>query len=231
MIYTLFRITGAEPMINPISNKPVSGPKSLPYGLQRPEENKCSNKIQVSNNKITSIPYLETNLHKILARKFAESNPSSSSNLEELPFRKAKLLTKAYYRLLRSDSDAVLQYCKSSEELKNSSKPKHLTRTHSSITNPSHSSCSVLNNRNIKHKTSHPQSTTGSLVRPSDRLKWKALISAGNEELNRIVSGLGNTAQALNEYLVDLLLEKDGLLNKQDDMLERISELADELLD
>ncbi len=44
----------------------------------------------------TQLRSLETNLHKILARKIADS--------EEVSFRKAKLLTKAYYRLLRSDS-------------------------------------------------------------------------------------------------------------------------------
>jgi len=43
-----------------------------------------------------SIPSLETNLHKILARKFLDS--------EEVSFRKAKLLTKAYYQLLRTNS-------------------------------------------------------------------------------------------------------------------------------
>lgn len=182
-------------------------------------------------NKITSIPYLETNLHKILARKFAEENPASPSNSEELSFKKAKLLTKAYYRLLRSDSEAVLQHNQSSGELNNFIKPKHLNRSFSSLANMTPSTVSELSNPNIKHKISHPQSTTGSVVKHSDRLKWKALISAGNEELSQIVSGLSNTAQALNEYLVDLLLERDGLLNKQDDMLEKISELADELLE
>ena len=46
-----------------------------------------------------SIPSLETNLHKILARKFLDS--------EEVSFRKAKLLTKAYYQLLRANSTDV----------------------------------------------------------------------------------------------------------------------------
>ena len=43
-----------------------------------------------------AIPSLETNLHKILARKFLDS--------EEVSFKKAKLLTKAYYQLLRTNS-------------------------------------------------------------------------------------------------------------------------------
>ena len=46
-----------------------------------------------------SIPSLETNLHKILARKFLDS--------EEVSFRKAKLLTKAYYQLLRANTTDV----------------------------------------------------------------------------------------------------------------------------
>lgn len=218
-------------MTNSISSKSYSGPKSLPYGSQHNERDILPNKTQIYKNKITSIPCLETNLHKILARKFAESNPSTSSNLEELSFKKAKLLTKAYYRLLRSDSDAVLQYYQSSGGLNNSVRPKHLARTYSSLATIAPTLSPTLSNSGMKHKSSHPQSTTGSMVKPSDRLKWKALISAGNEELNRIVSGLSNTAQALNGYLVDMLLEKDGLLNKQDEMLEKISELADELLD
>ena len=44
-----------------------------------------------------SIPSLETNLLKILARKIQDS--------EDISFRKAKLLTKAYYRMLRNNSD------------------------------------------------------------------------------------------------------------------------------
>lgn len=47
-----------------------------------------------------TIPSLETNLHKILARKFLDS--------EEVSFKKAKLLTKAYYQLLRTNSSDVI---------------------------------------------------------------------------------------------------------------------------
>ena len=46
-----------------------------------------------------TIPSLETNLHKILARKFLDS--------EEVSFKKAKLLTKAYYQLLRTNNADV----------------------------------------------------------------------------------------------------------------------------
>ena len=220
-------------MTDSISSKPFSGPKSLPFGLQpKINNNSPSYKCQANQNRIKSIPCLETNLHKILARKFAETNPSTSSNFEKLSFEKAKLLTKAYYRLLRSDSDAVLHYCQSSDQkdLQNS-KLKHLNRTYSSLATVATSTNSFHQSHPTKHKSSHPQSTTGSIVKPSDRLKWNSLISSGNEELTQIVSGLGNTAAALNEYLVDMLLEKDELLNKQDLMLEKISELADELLD
>ena len=217
-------------MTDQMSSKSFSGPKSLPFGLQPCMNNPSSIKSQAFQNKIKSIPCLETNLHKILARKFAESHPSSSSNIEEMSFEKAKLLTKAYYCLLRSDSDAVLNYCQSSDQAETGpSKLKQLNRTYSSLATiapPTNSQ-----SQSVKHKSSHPQSTTGSIVKPSDRLKWNALISSKNEELAQIVSGLSNTAQALNEYLVDMLLEKDGLVNKQDEMLEKISELADELLD
>ena len=221
-------------MTDPISSKHFSGPKSLPFGLQpNINNNSSSHKFPKNQSKIKSIPCLETNLHKILARKFAETNPSSStsSNFEKLSFEKAKLLTKAYYRLLRSDSDAVLNYCRSSSDQKDDSKPKHLNRTYSSLATVTNPNNSFHQSHTVKHKNSHPQSTTGSIVKPSDRLKWNALISSGNEELAQIVSGLSNTAEALNEYLMDMLLEKDELLNKQDQMLEKISELADELLD
>ena len=215
---------------NPATYHSSSGPVSLPFGLQPNGKDKPFNKHQISKNRITSIPCLETNLHKILARKFAAGNQSNFSDSEELSFNKAKLLTKAYYRLLRSDSDAVLQYFQSSEGLTSSREPKHLTRTYSSLANITPNSYDISKDYKSKHKSSYPQSTTGSIVQPSDRLKWKGLISADNEELSRIVSGLSNTAQALNVYLVEMLLEKDELLSKQDEMLERISELADELL-
>jgi hypothetical protein len=45
-----------------------------------------------------------------------------------------------------------------------------------------------------------------------------------------MVGGLENSAKVLNDYLVDLLLEKDDLLQDQDEMLEEISEIADLLL-
>ena len=222
---------GEESLIKPKLSQPLSGPISLPFGLQPSGLDTSSIRAKKSKSKIMSIPYLETNLHKILARKFAEGNASSSSlNSEELSFNKAKLLTKAYYRLLRSDSDAVLQYCQSSSDETNASfGTRHPTRGYSSLANiqsPDEVSSNIM-----KHKNSYPQSTTGCMVKQSERLKWKSLISASNEELSQIVSGLSNTGQALNEYLVDLLLEKDGLLNKQDEMLEKISELADELLE
>ncbi len=47
-----------------------------------------------------TLPSLETNLHKILARKIQDS--------EEMTFRKAKLLTKAYYKLLRESTKPLV---------------------------------------------------------------------------------------------------------------------------
>ena len=47
-----------------------------------------------------ALPSLETNLHKILARKIQDS--------EDVSFRKAKLLTKAYYKLLRESASPIV---------------------------------------------------------------------------------------------------------------------------
>ena len=58
-----------------------------------------NNKRNSGRHSAASLASLETNLHKILARKFLDS--------EEVSFRKAKLLTKAYYQLLRTNSTDV----------------------------------------------------------------------------------------------------------------------------
>lgn len=63
-----------------------------------------------------------------------------------------------------------------------------------------------------------------------DRLAWPALLRANNSELARMVTGLNNTVKALSDYLMELLQERDSLLNQQDEMLENISELTDDLL-
>ena len=71
-------------------NPKYSVPPTMSLGL--------TNALAVAKPSIRTtktIPSLETNLHKILARKFQDS--------EEVSFRKAKLLTKAYYQLLRSN--------------------------------------------------------------------------------------------------------------------------------
>ena len=56
---------------------------------------------------VAPLPSLETNLHKILARKIQDS--------EEVSFRKSKLLTMAYYKLLRESPkplvDPKVQVC------------------------------------------------------------------------------------------------------------------------
>ena len=63
-----------------------------------------------------------------------------------------------------------------------------------------------------------------------NRLSWQNLVRSSHEDLRRMVGGLENSAKVLNDYLVDLLLEKDDLLQDQDEMLEEISEIADLLL-
>ena len=83
-----------------------------------------------------------------------------------------------------------------------------------------------------------PHSGGGGLLRSyskrmvllDDRLSWPALLRADNKELARMVVGLNNTVKALNDYLMELLQERDVLNNQQDEMLEHISELTDCLL-
>ena len=45
-----------------------------------------------------------------------------------------------------------------------------------------------------------------------NRLSWQTLIRSSTSDLKRMVGGLENTAKVLNEYLVDLLLEKNDLV-------------------
>ena len=45
-----------------------------------------------------------------------------------------------------------------------------------------------------------------------------------------MVAGLNNTVKALNDYLMELLQERDVLHSQQDEMLDHISELTDSLL-
>ena len=87
-------------------------------------------------------------------------------------------------------------------------------------------------NSNRDHFVKRQQSRSKMLKTPirDDRLSWPALLRADNKELSRMVAGLNNTVKALNDYLVELLQERDVLLSQQDDMLENISELTDNLL-
>ena len=64
----------------------------------------------------------------------------------------------------------------------------------------------------------------------NDRLSWPALLRADNKELARMVAGLNNTVKALNDYLMELLQDRDVLHSQQDEMLEHVSELTDNLL-
>ena len=112
---------------------------------------------------------------------------------EEVSFRKAKLLTKAYYKLLRESSEPLIDpqvYVQRMREER-----------------------SRLNRKVV-----------------SDRIDWQTLLLTDKADLRRTVNGLGNTVSALNDYLVDLLLERDELLGKQDELLEEISEMTDSLL-
>lgn len=133
---------------------------------------------------VAAIPSLEMNLHKILARKIQDS--------EEVSFRKAKLLTKAYYKLLREQKVDL----------------------------------TVLQSAN-GHQ---PPSSDFKRKIHDDRLSWPKLLCTEPGELKRIVVGMSNTVKALNDYLVDLLVERDELLATQDNLLEEISELTDNLL-
>ena len=87
-------------------------------------------------------------------------------------------------------------------------------------------------NNNRDHFVKRQQSRSKMLKTPlrDDRLSWPALLRADNKELSRMVAGLNNTVKALNDYLVELLQERDVLLSQQDEMLENISELTDNLL-
>ena len=89
------------------------------------------------------------------------------------------------------------------------------------------------NSNNRDHVYKRQQSRSRIMLKTpirDDRLSWPALLRADNKELSRMVAGLNNTVKALNDYLVELLQERDVLLNQQDEMLENISELTDNLL-
>ncbi len=115
-----------------------------------------------------------------------------------MSFRKAKLLTKAYYKLLRESStplvDPQVQVIRRREEEDSGMGPVRALR---------------IGER---------------------RLSWQTLLKQDSAELKRTVRGLSNAVKALNEFLVDMLVERDSLLMKQDEMLEEISELTDNLL-
>ena len=82
-----------------IVHLPKRSSPAAPISLNISSSTASSQKISSTMMSRKSIPSLETNLHKILARKFLDS--------EEVSFRKAKLLTKAYYQLLRANTTDV----------------------------------------------------------------------------------------------------------------------------
>lgn len=81
-----------------IVHLPKRSSPAAPISLNISTSTSSSQKMSLALSR-KSIPSLETNLHKILARKFLDS--------EEVSFRKAKLLTKAYYQLLRANTTDV----------------------------------------------------------------------------------------------------------------------------
>lgn len=102
-----------------------------------------------------------------------------------------------------------------------------------SYTIPAATTVSIGQKRSNQHHSQLVQVTSTSskrIVLSDDRLSWPALLRADNKELGRMVAGLNNTVKALNDYLMELLQERDVLHSQQDEMLEHISELTDSLL-
>ena len=102
-----------------------------------------------------------------------------------------------------------------------------------SYTIPASTTVSIGQKRSNQHHSQlvHVTSTSSKrIVLSDDRLSWPALLRADNKELGRMVAGLNNTVKALNDYLMELLQERDVLHSQQDEMLEHISELTDSLL-
>jgi len=229
------------------------GPASLPTAeTAEATVRKKSSAAVAAAVSAASLASLETNLHKILARKFADEMSKTDSSweqsgkkVEELSFKKAKLLTKAYYRLLRGANDDSQQLDHrqldteavgpASLQVGLSKKSSVGTSAFTSSSPAAAAGKAGAGARGVKKSSASAIILRNSVVyhknrEDFDRKRWQALINADVEELRKMVEGLGNTAQALNEYLVNLLVERDDLLSKQDDMLEEISELADTLL-
>ena len=102
-----------------------------------------------------------------------------------------------------------------------------------SYTIPAATTVSIGQKRSNQQHSQLVQVTSTSskrIVLSDDRLSWPALLRADNKELGRMVAGLNNTVKALNDYLMELLQERDVLHSQQDEMLEHISELTDSLL-
>ena len=74
------------------------------------------------------------------------------------------------------------------------------------------------------------KSRSGAKPIGAGNISLRSLVKQDPSELRRIVRGLGNTVKALNDYLMELLVERDELLGRQDGMLEEISEITDKML-
>ena len=142
---------------------------------------------------------LDTNLHKILARRLAGGQPVS--------YDSCKLLTKAYYKLLRDPASC---------QLSGSAVPRDQLYTHNCT------DTSILSWQTLV-KTDMQQVTAG-------LLQVLCSLLTVLFQLKNIVAGYTGLARSLNDQLMSELMAKDELLAEQDRMLDTISEMTDNLL-
>jgi hypothetical protein len=90
-------MSSRESTVTLTGSPPSAGPMSLGPHFNNGGAAGCTGGIRTQQ---TYLPSLETNLHKILARKIQDS--------EEVSFRKSKLLTMAYYKLLRESPQPIV---------------------------------------------------------------------------------------------------------------------------
>ena len=140
---------------------------------------------------------LDTNLHKILARRLAGGQPVS--------YDSCKLLTKAYYKLLRDPAVSQVGLVSAGQgEL----------FTHNTTDTINWQSLVGADKEQVK------------LIRQKNIFSIKHWLF----KLEKIVAGYTGLARSLNDQLMQELMTKDELLAKQDMMLDTISEMTDNLL-
>jgi len=220
---------------------PRRGPTSLPVQSTDFTTSARSSSLSKQSAPLStqSLARLETNLHKILARKFADEmsktnqmeangkQGDSSASAEQVSFKKAKLLTKAYYRLLRNSEKSAGSFTSPSSTADAVTDDQYTSlQPHSAAVHQAkartRSQAQVVGRQG-------PGSNFGQKD-PDLTGRWQALVNADTCELKKMVEGLSDTSQTLNKYLVHSLIERDELLAEQAYMLEEISELADTLL-